>query len=479
MAGRQTSFQARRQRQHRNLLHVESRLPGTQVLCVQCVAGKQQYHARLRLRAYLGTSAKPEFCSKDWVRLPGSTRRWLSAAATGLPTERWAILATAVRWEPTILSCTPRHSTVLTPNTRCWFPAPPRQLPWKTASPSSTYGDPTVNSRHRIEFVRTAVQLSDALRSNRKSHGPGPIHESRFHSDWVCRDDGPPSGQSGIQQFSVLRFCRLAPTLRTSSRSPALHGMQPTKRQMPQAAITHCKQRMNIKLSYGLTLLSNYTWSKCMTDQHTQAGQNQQYRAEWLPGFGIAKDNAVCDTDATSVFHLSGSWQIPVGRGRTFLSDANRAVDAFLGGWAVNFIYGFQTGQPFTINCPVTTAAGLGCFANVVPGQGLYAGPHNHTQWLNPNAFAQPALATTIGQTDYSVLGGGGQQARGPSFSNLDSSVFKYFNFTETVRLQFRAEFFNTFNHPQFGQPATGNLNFTTLRQWLQFNYARRGITPG
>jgi hypothetical protein len=71
-------------------------------------------------------------------------------------------------------------------------------------------------------------------------------------------------------------------------------------------------------------------------------------------------------------------------------------------------------------------------------------------------------LATTIGQTDYSVLGGGGQQARGPSFSNLDSSIFKYFNFTETVRLQFRAEFFNTFNHPQFGQPATGNLNFTT-----------------
>src|SRR5271170_1542896 len=214
------------------------------------------------------------------------------------------------------------------------------------------------------------------------------------------------------------------------------------------------------QLTYGLTLLSNYTWSKCVTDQHTQAGQNQQYRAEWLPGFGIARDNAVCDTDATSVFHLSGSWQIPVGRGRAVLSDANRAVDAFLGGWAVNFIYGFQTGQPFTINCPVTTAAGLGCFANVVPGQGLYTGPHNHTQWLNPNAFAQPALATAIGQTDYSVLGGGGQQARGPSFSNLDSSVFKYFNFTETVRLQFRAEFFNTFNHPQFGQP--GNLNFTT-----------------
>ncbi len=95
----------------------------------------------------------------------------------------------------------------------------------------------------------------------------------------------------------------------------------------------------------------------------------------------------------------------------------------------------------------------------MVPGQGLYAGPHNHTQWLNPSAFAQPPLATQIGQTDYSVLGGGAQQARGPGFNNLDSSVFKYFNFTETVRLQFRAEAFNTTNTPQFGQP--GNLNFS------------------
>jgi hypothetical protein len=108
----------------------------------------------------------------------------------------------------------------------------------------------------------------------------------------------------------------------------------------------------------------------------------------------------------------------------------------------------------------VTTSAGFGCFAPVVQGQNLYAGPHNYKQWLNPAAFAQPAAATTIGQTDYSVLGGSGQQARGPNFNNLDSSVFKYFNFTETIRLQFRAEAFNTTNTPQFAQPATGNLNF-------------------
>ena len=211
------------------------------------------------------------------------------------------------------------------------------------------------------------------------------------------------------------------------------------------------------QVSVGLSLLANYTWSKCLTDQHTQASQNQQYRAQWLPGFGITADYGPCDTDATNLVHASGSYALPIGRGKMLFNNSNRAVDAVLGGWAVNFIYSYQSGQPFTINCPVATAAGLGCFAPVVPGQNIYAGPHNHTQWLNPSAFAQPPAATT--GSGYSVLGGGAQQARGPGFNNLDSSVFKYFNFTESVRLQFRAEAFNTTNTPQFGQPTS--LNFS------------------
>ncbi len=215
------------------------------------------------------------------------------------------------------------------------------------------------------------------------------------------------------------------------------------------------------EFSDGLSLLANYTYSKCMSDQHTQASQNAQYRAEWLPGFGIDADYGLCDTDAANVVHVSGSYNIPVGRGHMFLGSANSAVDAVLGGWAVNIIYSHQSGQPFTIGCPVSTSE-FGCFADKVPGQDPYAGPHNYKQWLNPAAFAQPQIATQIGQTDYSVLGGGPQQVRGPGFNNLDSSIFKYFAFTERIRLQFRAEAFNTTNTPQFGQP--GNLNFTNTK---------------
>jgi hypothetical protein len=212
--------------------------------------------------------------------------------------------------------------------------------------------------------------------------------------------------------------------------------------------------------SYGLYMLGNYTYSKCMSDQHTQAGQNQQYRAEWLPGFGITRDYALCDTDAANLVHLAGIYKLPFGSGRAFMGNASRGVNAIVGGWSVNAIYSHQSGQPFTITCPVATTSDYGCFAFTVPGQNMYAGPHNFMQWLNPAAFAQPPLATTIGQTDYSPLGGSQEQARGPNYSNLDSAVLKDFAITESFRVQFRAEAFNTTNTPDFAQP--GNLNFSS-----------------
>ncbi len=215
------------------------------------------------------------------------------------------------------------------------------------------------------------------------------------------------------------------------------------------------------QMSFGLFLLGNYTWSKCFSDQHTQASEfNDGYRAEWLPNFGIRGDYGLCDSDATNLYHLSGSYNLPVGRGRQFGASMNKAADLLLGGWEINFFYTYQSGQPFTVTCPNATTADFGCAADVVSGQDLYSGPHNFTQWLNPGAFANPPVASAIGQSDYSPLGGRVQQVRGPIFTNLDSSVLKNFNFTEATRVQFRAEAFNTTNTPPFAQP--GQLNSTS-----------------
>src|SRR6185437_15936946 len=66
----------------------------------------------------------------------------------------------------------------------------------------------------------------------------------------------------------------------------------------------------------------------------------------------------------------------------------------------------------------------------------------------------------SIGQSDYSPLGGSPLLGRGPRYTNLDASLFKSFSLVKNTKLQFRAEAFNALNHPQFGQPVnTGSFN--------------------
>jgi hypothetical protein len=215
------------------------------------------------------------------------------------------------------------------------------------------------------------------------------------------------------------------------------------------------------QMNYGLTVLANYTLSKCTGDQHAPQNSefNAGYRAQWLAGFGIQGDYGLCDADAANLWHAAAPYQLPFGRGRQFGGSMDKTADLIVGGWELNGFYTFQSGQPLTVTCPVATTADFGCSANVVQGQNLYAGPHNYTQWLSPGAFSPPPTATQIGQVDYSPLGTSGiQQARGPHFTNLDSSLLKNFKFTESTILQFRAEAFNTTNTPPFVQP--GSLNF-------------------
>ncbi len=226
----------------------------------------------------------------------------------------------------------------------------------------------------------------------------------------------------------------------------------------------------------NLVLLANYTYGKCMSDDGGNISSG--FRAEWLPGFGIGRDYTLCNNDATHVVHVSGEYALPFGRGRQWMSNTSRWVNALIGGWNLNYIFTYQSGQPFTINCSPATTSDFGCNANLVPGQNPYAGPHNVKQWLNYNAFANPPAATTIGQTDYSPLGGGPQQVRGPGFYNLDASVFKTFATGKGTMLQFRIETFNTLNHPQFSNPSSQN-NFTNHTNFSVITADRNGYRIG
>lgn len=228
------------------------------------------------------------------------------------------------------------------------------------------------------------------------------------------------------------------------------------------------------RLSEGLNFLSNYTYSRCRTDFLGGTGNvSGGYRAPYLSGFGIKGDYRLCDADVTHVFHFSGSYALPFGKGRRFLSGASGPVNQILGGWHMNGILTLQGGQPFTVGCPIGTTSNFGCNAFLVPGQDPYAGPHDVNQWLNPEAFAQPPVATAIGQTDYAPLGGAPTQVRGPGIRRMDFSLFKQFPIRESARLEFRAEVFNLTNTPMFNLP--GNLDFTNTQSFSVISSVRDG----
>jgi outer membrane receptor protein involved in Fe transport len=240
------------------------------------------------------------------------------------------------------------------------------------------------------------------------------------------------------------------------------------------------------RLAQGLSVLGNFTWASCMNDAVDVLNPTalSGYRAPFLPNFGMHGDFGRCDFDINKVVHLSGMYELPFGHGRRFGGSSRGVANAIVGGWDTNWILTLQDGQPGTVPCAIATTSGFGCDALKVPGVDLYAGKHNADQWMNPAAFASPPVATQIGQTDYSPLGGGPAQFRGPGFHRMDFSLFKQFPLSERFRMEFRSEFFNLTNHPNFSNPgfsingvpaAPGSLNYNSPTQFGTINSTRDG----
>lgn len=226
----------------------------------------------------------------------------------------------------------------------------------------------------------------------------------------------------------------------------------------------------NRRFSMGLDVLADFTWSKCRTDAPDVLNATAiTYRAAMLPGFGIQGDYGLCDFNIPKAVHFSGTYAIPVGQGRRFMRNGRGVANAILGGWETNWILTLEDGQPFTIPCVNGTSAGYGCDALLVPGQNIYAGPHDVNQWLNPAAFMNAPVVTTPGQTGFAPLGGAPSQAAGPGFHRLDFSLFKQFQTSERTHLEFRAEFFNLTNTPNFAAPGFAGNGVTAAPGALDY----------
>jgi hypothetical protein len=166
---------------------------------------------------------------------------------------------------------------------------------------------------------------------------------------------------------------------------------------------------------------------------------------------------------------ISALYELPFGRGRHYMNDVNGVLDAFLGGWELGTIITAQTGEALTAVLSADTT-NTGSFSpradqihnpydfsyNVAAQGNVFqcSNPGRQTLdcWYNQAAFAIPALepgqtfATTWGNSAIGNL-------RGPNLVNFDVVFQKNFKIHESQQIEFRAEFFNIFNHPNFGLP--------------------------
>jgi hypothetical protein len=204
------------------------------------------------------------------------------------------------------------------------------------------------------------------------------------------------------------------------------------------------------RLNRGLEIRVNYTWSKNLDMNSGLTGAQAQNQPQMvMDRNNPRRDWGPSALDPGSQASISGRYELPFGHGKHWLKSASGVENKLLGGWQLNGIATFLGGFPFT---PVigTNRSGDGDTRNPdrPSWNPTFTGPvvlGNPGQWFNPNAFTLPALGT------YGDMGRG--VFTGPGLADLDVSLFKTTEVSERASLQFRAEFFNVLNHPNFGTP--------------------------
>ncbi len=185
--------------------------------------------------------------------------------------------------------------------------------------------------------------------------------------------------------------------------------------------------RLEKRLSYGLTAIGNYTFSKLIEAD------------DYLNPSDTRLERRISPFDHTHHLAVGFSYDLPIGTGRA-VNLRSRWVNAFVGGWIVNGIYTYQTGGPINWSN----------YDYVYNGGALDADPtRTASPIFNTSAFdtaSADQFAFHI-RTFPSTL----SSVRFEAIQNLDASILKDFHFTEGTYLQLRLEAFNAFNHPQFG----------------------------
>jgi hypothetical protein len=216
----------------------------------------------------------------------------------------------------------------------------------------------------------------------------------------------------------------------------------------PVSASTYHALQATVRVRgwHELSGFTGYTWSKSLDDASDGIDFNFSTVAFPQNSFNLHAEHGPSNFDTRHRFTAAFSYDVPKLVGPGWLAH----------GWQLNTIVTAQSGRPVPIvSTSDTSGIGSSTPANFHQRPNMYPGVDptvsnwqsapDSTGYLNPAAFIQPAVGTFGTQQRNSIYG--------PHFWNVDFSLAKNTRISERVGLQFRAEFFNIFNHPNFALP--------------------------
>jgi Carboxypeptidase regulatory-like domain len=212
------------------------------------------------------------------------------------------------------------------------------------------------------------------------------------------------------------------------------------------------------RASKGLTFIVNYTYSKSL--DVSSAGSSNLITNEpitIMDRYDLKLSRGPSSFNVKHVLSANYLYQLPFGKGQSFVNQGNGVVERMVGGWVWTGNLLTETGFPFTPEVG-TNISGTGDtqnpdVPNLNPSFHGSVIEHLVSQWYNPAAFTLP-LAGTFGNVGRSSF-------VGPDLTSFSTSLIKHIPITEKVNLEFRAEGFNVFNHANFAAPTTTTFSGT------------------
>jgi hypothetical protein len=218
------------------------------------------------------------------------------------------------------------------------------------------------------------------------------------------------------------------------------------------------------RMGRGVSFTAAYTFSKLIDDVNSGfAGESLSSGGGVQDFNNLRAERSVSNIDQPQRFVVSYLWQLPFGPGKRFAGSSGGLAGRIVGGWQLGGLLTIASGPPLGVTCATnsTHSEGGGCRPNLVGDPRLDADQRTTGRFFNTSAFAQPD-AFTFGNAGRFI-----PSLRGDGTKNFDFSLFKTTPVTEHTKLEFRGEFFNLFNRPQFAPPNTSfaptNTKFGTV----------------